>query len=67
MGDEILHILKSRINRNSSLYLILIPILVYVVVLTLVVSAFNTPAVRTKVLGTDSVRLDKAAQDSPEY
>lgn len=56
--DETVHLLKNRFNRNSNLFLLLIPIVVFVLVLAIFITKVSKPT----VLGENATQLDNAGE-----
>jgi len=57
MDPELIHVLKNRFTRNSNIYLILIPIVIFSIVLAL----FVTNVAKTRVLGETTTQLDNTS------
>lgn len=56
---EIIHIIPNRLNKNTNIFLLFIPILIFVLALALIIAKVQKPSVATTnqtpaVLGTDN-------------
>ena len=58
MSSEAVHIFENRLNRHTNIYLLFIPILIFVLVLTLFVSfkknSETAATVNPDILGTEA-------------